>query len=76
MKNIHSNTKNFPAFLCWIFYIFGLKFKVIQYRWGRKLFKGKFIKINRWLSMVNFWTDKLMEGSRSRILKTEEYPKK
>ena len=51
--------------------ISGLKFEVIQYRWGRKLFKGEYYLIYSWLPMNIFWSDKLITSCGGKALETE-----
>ncbi len=52
----------------------GLKFEVTQYKWGRKLFKGKWYYIfPRGLSMSLFWSDQEITSCQSETITTEEY---
>lgn len=53
--------------------VLGLKFEVIQYKWGRKLFKGDYYLIYNWLPMNIFWSDKLIISCGGRALETEKY---
>ena len=54
--------------------VFGLKFNVIQYKWGRKLFGGKYYLISTiQLGMAPFWSDKEITSCQSKTLKTENY---
>ena len=53
--------------------ILGLRFEVIQYKWGRKLFKGGYYLIYNWLPMNIFWSDKLITNCGGKSLETEKY---
>ena len=53
--------------------ILGLRFEVIQYKWGRKLFKGEYYLIYNQLPMNIFWSDKLITSCGGKALETEIY---
>lgn len=50
-----------------------IKFHLIQYKLGRKLYKGTYYLIYNWLPMNCFWSDKLITSCGGRALKTEVY---
>jgi hypothetical protein len=53
---------------------FNLKFNATQYKWGRKLFGGKWYYIHpRGLQMACFWSDTEIKSCQSVTLETEEY---
>ena len=55
---------------------FNLKFKVTQYYWGRKLFKGTYylIKCDGLLLNNNpFWSDKEIKSCQSHIIRMEYF---
>ena len=55
-----------------IFTFLDLKFSITQYRWGRKMFSGKWYLIYpRGLSMGFFWSDKKITSCQSEAIKTE-----
>ncbi len=55
-----------------IFTFLDLKFSITQYRWGRKMFGGKWYFIYpRGLSMGFFWSDEEITSCQSETVKTE-----
>jgi hypothetical protein len=52
-----------------------IKFHLIQYKFGRKLYKGTYYYIYNWLPMNCFWSDKLITSCGGRALKIETYEK-
>lgn len=59
--------------LCFVFEFLGCKFRVTQYRWGRKLYGGKWYLIYpRGLSMANFWSDIIITSCQSEIINMED----
>lgn len=52
-----------------------MKFYIIQYKWGRKLYGGIYYYINPiGLSMSPFWSEKMITSCQSRVEAIEEYP--
>lgn len=52
----------------------GLKFEATQYKWGRKLFKGKYYLIDpQGLRMGIFWSDTEIKSCQSKTMAIEEY---
>jgi hypothetical protein len=57
-----------------IILIFGLKFNAIQYKWGRKLFGGKYYLISTiQLGLAPFWSDTEITSCQSKTIKIEDY---
>lgn len=55
-------------------YFLGLKFEATQYRWGRKLFAGKWYYSHpQGLPMAAFWTEQEITSCQSITLDTEEW---
>lgn len=51
----------------------GLKFRVTQYQWGRKLYGGSWYYTLPNLPMLPFWSDEIIKSCQARTLKTEHY---
>ncbi len=52
----------------------GLKFYIIQFKFGRKFYRGKFYLINTiQLRIAPFWSDYEITSCQSKTLKTEFY---
>jgi len=52
----------------------GLKFHIIQYKWGRKLFKGSYYLIDAGqLRMGVFWSNDRITSAGSIVLNEEYY---
>lgn len=51
-----------------------LEFNAIQYKWGRKLFKGTFYLIRcTQLGLSDFWSTREIESCQSKTVKTEKF---
>lgn len=74
MKTISSNF--LYNVLCTVLKFLNLKFDVIQYAWGRKLYKGTFYLIETQGLRLNknpFWSDKEIISCQSKTLVIERY---
>ena len=73
MKNLKEW---FLHFVIYCADLLDLRFGIIQYRWGRKLFKGKYyLIICTSLPLTNhtFWSNEEITSCQSRTLCTEEH---
>lgn len=58
--------------LCAVLTFLNLKFNVIQYAWGRRLYGGTFYLISTiQLRMAPFWSDAEITSCQSKTLKVE-----
>lgn len=55
-----------------VFGLFG-HHRMFQYKWARKLHKGKFYYMETGLSMFPFWDDVKFTNCQARCLKEEEW---
>lgn len=54
--------------------LIGLKFYVIQYKWGRKMYGGQWYLIHvKGLPMGNFWSKEQSFSCQAVTIKTEDY---
>jgi len=49
----------------------GLKFHATEYRWGRRLYVGKWYYIEN--SLVDFWSQKLILSCQGKVKRIEYY---
>lgn len=60
--------------LCAVLTFLNLKFNVIQYAWGRRLYGGSFYLIETiQLGLAPFWSDAEITSCQSKTLKVEVY---
>ena len=75
-KGIKPSSNIFYTLLCTVLTFLNLKFNVIQYAWGRKLYKGTFYLIETKglrLTRNPFWSDKEITSCQSQTLGIERH---
>lgn len=61
------------ARICKLILFLGLKQEVTQFKWGRKLYGGTWYKIDNWLPMTPFWSDRIINSCGGRVIRKEHY---